>query len=339
MPRKPETVCFICKSTENVIITFPTNKELFEKWIQILEIKKEEENITANSRKKLCIQHFDPKWHSILLKSTRGPYIFPDPPSKNTTENRSANNNIPTQNSIKRTISPQGLRHNKKPVDYELLLKIKNDEILDLTNKLSALKLQNEAVTRENESLCKKTQQINDLPLNSRTFVNLLLSGNNKNKRYEKKEKQLCQSLYYKNPGSYKFWSETLDNKLPSKGSLLRWQTFRSLPIGVVSEMVAYLKEVSSTLNVDSRKVVLILDEMDGRRSLVYDESQDCILGFETLAKTTKKIAKKFLTVMIRGINGALGNLIIANYATENGITGMFTLKIRLFLFFIALKR
>lgn len=225
----------------------------------------------------------------------------------------------------KRSASPSPLtlhNTNKKPVNIDLLLKIKNDEILDLSKQLSELRVQNEALLKANSRLSSIEKKFNDLPNNARTFINVLCSANSKTKRYEKEEKQLCQSLYYRNPGFYQFLSQTLGNCLPTKMTLLRWQTFKSLSIGIVREMVEHLKSIQSTLDENSRKVVVILDEMDGRRGLVYDESKDCVVGFECLATKTNKIAKNFLTIMIRGINGVLGNLIIANFATENGING-----------------
>lgn len=315
MPKKVENLCFVCKSSENVVVTFPSTKEIFDKWIEILQIKDE---IKPNQRKKLCILHFDSKWHNILLNGTRGPYIFPDPPIQN-------NDNTNKQLFAKRSISPSPTtlhNTNKKPVNYELLLKIKNDEINDLSTKLSELKLQNEMLQKENTELVSVKNQHNDLPENVRTFIKLLSSPNSKSKRYEKAEKQICQTLYYRNPGFYQFLSQTLNNCLPTKTTLLHWQAFKSLPIGIVPEMIAYLKDINSTLDDNGKKVVLILDEMDGRRGLMYDESRDCIVGFECLVSKTKKLAKKFLTIMIRGMNRTLGNLIIANFATENGITG-----------------
>lgn len=45
-------------------------------------------------------------------------------------------------------------------------------------------------------------------------------------------------------------------------------------------------------------------------------------IGFEDLFGRRPKIVKKFLTVMIRGLNDKIGNLVFANYATATGIKG-----------------
>lgn len=131
-----------------------------------------------------------------------------------------------------------------------------------------------------------------------------------------------CASLYYCSPGYFQFLTQTLDQSLPSKATLIRWQPFKSLSIGVIPEVVSYLKEIRNTLDEDSAKIILTLDEMDGRRGLMYDQARECLVGFECLAQKTTNIAINFLTVMIRGLNGKLENIIIANFATSNGITG-----------------
>lgn len=113
------------------------------------------------------------------------------------------------------------------------------------------------------------------------------------------------------------FLRESLSHALPAKATLLNWQTFKSVGTGIVPQILTYLKEVGRTLKETDRKLVLIMDEMDGRKGLQYDQRCDYIVGFESLLKKSKVLAKKFLTFMVRGLSDQLDNFIIANYATD----------------------
>lgn len=359
MPRKSET-CFVCGSTENVVCTFPQNRETFDQWVSILELSKP---FNPADRKKICVLHFEEKWHKILLEKNarRGPFIFPIKMKENENNNSQideimeshVDNSFDQQdqlsivskttdtavNNNKRPLSPVSLtpsavtlhNTNKKPVNLEILLQSKSDEIDDMTNKIKQLQLENRELKKKMKSTEANTldQVLNDLPEKVQILVKMLVKNNAQGKRYSKDEKIFCQSLYYRNPGYYKFLREFLCNAIPSKITMLNWQTFKSISTGVVPQIVSYLKDIGRSLNDSDRKLVLIMDEMDGRRGLQYDQRSDAIVGFESLHKKTNVLAKKFLTFMIRGLSGHLGNLIIANYATAKGITGIF-LKFKL---------
>lgn len=303
MSQKPS--CFVCGSEENVVCTFPQNQESFDKWIKILNITVP---IKPSDRKMLCILHFEEKWHAMLLDKNerRSRYCIP----------------ISSDNSSKRSLSPpesfsqsDSTLHdvNKKETNYELLLKKKNDEIENLTERLKLVEI-------ENKNLKESSEISRDLPENVKIMIATLSTKLGSGKRYTKAEKQLFQSLYYRDPGYYNFLRASLHSGLPSKTTLLKWQPIRTLVPGLVREVMSHLKH--SSLTDEDRKVIVIFDEMDGRRGLHYESGSDSIVGFECLTKKTNQLAKKFLTVMIRGLNGTLGNIVIANFATASGITG-----------------
>lgn len=83
---------------------------------------------------------------------------------------------------------------------------------------------------------------LNDSCLGQHSKSMVMLFVNQKsNHVYNKSEKALCQSLYYKNLGGYKHLRSLLDNKLPSARTLTRWHELRNFNIGIVKEVVAYL--------------------------------------------------------------------------------------------------
>lgn len=92
--------------------------------------------------------------------------------------------------------------------------------------------------------------------------------------------------------------------------------------------MLNYLFSKRLEFKEADKELILIVDEMDGKRDLAYDKSRDMIIGFEDLFERKPKCAKKFLSIIIRGVNDIIGNLVLANYATANGITGSFLIFI-----------
>lgn len=315
--KKENKCCFVCGAEENVVCSLPTNKDTLNTWLNILKIKGP---ISEKDRKrKICVKHFDSKWKNILLNenSRRGPYIFPiSPDNSQSTNKRSLS--PPSQSPLP---SEQTLHNkNKKQVNVELLLKIKNDEIKELTKKIKNLELQNDKLKKANENTVKIPD---NLPANVKTMIEALSIPKNRGRRYSAEEKHLFQILYYRDPGYYKFLRESLPSSMPSKISLLKWQPVKTLKPGVIPEIMLHLKSIAASLTDEQKKVALIFDEMDGRRGLHYDQGGDKIIGFEFLHKSTNNLAKKFLTVMIRFLNGQLGNIVIANFATATGISGV----------------
>lgn len=312
MHKLKEKICFLCGSKENVVVTFPQVRETFKKWVEILNIT---EPIEMSDKKQLCVLHFDKKWENILLQGNarRCAYIFPTPVLK-TSESNKRSLMLPSTSTLHNT--------DKRPANYEIMLKIKQDEVKELTAKIKALETENMSLKKAAANNNNFESVIAALPENASTLINVLVAKKSRGKRYSKQEKILCQTLYYKDPGYYKFLRDSLDGLLPSKVTMLRWQPIKTLKIGVVPEILAYLKDVGKTLSEYDRNVVITLDEMDGRQGLQYDSNRDCLIGFENLIRARRNLAKKFLTVMIRGLNGKLGNIIIANFATAKGITG-----------------
>lgn len=87
--------CFVCKSKDNVVTTFPTNPKQLKLWKDNLNLTIED---SALKNKKLCVIHFDPKFHNILLnpETRRGRYIIPSagPISKETFVNENESEDL-----------------------------------------------------------------------------------------------------------------------------------------------------------------------------------------------------------------------------------------------------
>lgn len=321
--------CFICKSKENIVTGFPRNKPELEKWKSILNISDK----TTLQTKKLCIQHFDKKYHATLLdpNSVRSRYIFPIPYN----ENKSHEAVGPTSpETNKRSFDcvdlPCTSSEKKKPVNYELILQIKNDEInelkakvKELTSQNSKLKTQLESAISLKSSVSRALESANNLCPVSKTLINLLVTGK-KGHIYSADEKSFCQNFYYKYPGAFKYLRNILGSGLPSPRTLIHWQSMKQFNIGIIKEVMCHLKTIGESLTDEEKEVTLILDEMDGKRGLRYCKTRDMLVGYEHLLERSNKLAKKFLVFMIRGLNQKLGNFVFATFATEKGINGTF---------------
>lgn len=200
--------------------------------------------LTSSRQKKIFLVHFQADYHNILKNpvARRGPYMFPlpwdvnrqisVPPVPSVTQNvesTSGNLSSSSEGPLKRLLPSDTTLHNKskKAVNYDLLLSQKNDEISDLTNKIKSLKIEISELSKEvakKQDLDETISKILDgscLGEHTKSMIMLLLSQKNKHV-YNKKEKSLCQSLNYKNPGAYKHLRGLLDNKLPSARTLTR---------------------------------------------------------------------------------------------------------------------
>lgn len=345
--------CAVCENDSDVVVSLPVVQATLIKWSEILNCTS---LLTAPRYKKICLNHFAEKWHKALKNPAcrRSSYCFPLPYHRDSVvdsvsipipNNSSdfvpdcASNSVEVSHSSsvhdnKRSISPipdEHTLHNrcKKPVDADLVIQMRDEEINDLKSQIKDLKLEVAAQNRklnEKIDLQKIAPHLIDesgLGQNSKAMLSLLLSKN-VNRLYTKPEKDLCQSIYYKKPGSYNHLRQLLDRKLPSARTLIRWHVLKDLNVGVVKPVLNYLVSKRSELNEADKELVLIVDEMDGKRDLIYDKSRDMIVGFEEVFERKPKLAKKFLSIIIRGVNDSIDNLVLANYATANGITGSF---------------
>lgn len=322
--------CFICKSKVNIVTGFPRNKPALEIWKKNLNINE----AGTLQGKKLCIQHFHPSFHKTLLdvNSVRGRYIFP----LSNNENQTVESPVVA---VKRPLESDSAP-NKKHVNYDLIIEMKDDEISELKKKVKELQKQNQLlekqlkVTKSVPFIVKQALEITkNLNEPSKVLVNMLLTAK-KGHIYTEEEKMFCQSFYYKYPGAFTFLKDLLGFGLPSRKTLIRWQTFKQFNVGIIKEVMLHLKEISSQFTDEEKKMTLILDEMDGKPGLRYCKGRDTLVGYEHLLEKSDKLAKKFLAMMIRGMNPKLGNFVFATFATEKGINGNYNFSYKYSLFF-----
>lgn len=323
--------CFICHSTENVVCSFPSTTAVLVKWRQILNI---DSNINLRN-KRLCVKHFEQKFHHILMdpSAKRGRFIFPIGPNSGNlnkndeigesfyevSETSGETNKKSTESEIEKT--------DKKQINYKILLEIKDDEINDLKKKLINLQIENKKLKQElveatKLSFCvnRVLQSKDTLSDGAKIFVKVLLRPTTN--KYGDDEKSFFQNIYFKNPGAYKFLSKMIGSGIPSSRTLIRWQLFKNFNTGIIPEIMSYLKIKCKELTEQERNVVLICDEMDGKKGLCYDSARDMMIGYEDILERSPKLAKKFMVFMLRGFTEKLGNVVIASFATEKGVDG-----------------
>lgn len=127
--------CFVCHSTENVVVQMPTSEQKFKKWMNILKVYNDD--ITHLQRRKICLLHFKSELHSVLknFHAKRSHYWEPLPP----VDQVEVTDDTFVENNNKRPLSPtmpSSVALNKKPVNTDLIIKMKNDEITALTNQI-----------------------------------------------------------------------------------------------------------------------------------------------------------------------------------------------------------
>lgn len=270
--------------------------------------------------KRLCVRHFAKHHHSILLdpKQKRGRYIFP------TNQDFS---DIDLNFSIKNSQSNSSQTSDKnKSFNYEPLLATKNSEILELKSKIQDLEKENKNLLKQLKQQTSlkyateiiKKEKDNSTPV-GKIFLDLLL---NKRHNYSEEEKSFCQNFYAKYPGAFVYLNKLLGNVLPSRRSLLRWQEFKELDLGIIPQVMSHLKSLKQELNECDRDVALIMDEMDIKKGIRYCPSRDKIVGYVHEIKRVPVMAKKALVFMIRGLNNVIGNMVVACFSTEKGIKG-----------------
>lgn len=252
--------CFVCKSKENLVSVFPSNKKQLKIWKNNLKLTCDDDDLKF---KHICIRHFHHKYHNILLNPNlkRGWYIFPMSEEDSSTdivvhEELSSDNLNFTQTSETST-------------NAELFLDQKMTEIAKLKEKITDLeetnkKLMSELYKRDQmDYSVQKIMQETSLTATSKILINILIE---KNHTYTEEEKAFCQNFYAKFPGAYNYLNKILGNALPSRRSLTRWQDFKTLNVGMIKEIMIHLKSINSELCEDDKNVCLTLDEMDGKK-------------------------------------------------------------------------
>lgn len=306
--------CFVCSKDNYLITYFPQNSDKLKIWKQKLNLNCPDKVL---KNKKLCIRHFEKKYHSILLnpKLKRSRFIFPIRDTINDNElgidKKNQMNNEPET-------SEKG-----KGQNYELLIAEKDKQIIDLKNKIVELEKNNKELRKECNTIKHAKNIINSKVENltpvSRILLNILLD---KRHLYSEEEKSFCQNLYAKYPGAYTYLNNLLGSILPTRRSLVRWQQFKELDLGIIPHVMAYLKSIKNDLNERDCDITLIMDEIDIKKGIQYCSSRDKIIGYVQLIKHSPVMAKKVLAFMIRGLNKVVGNVIVASFSTEKGVKG-----------------
>lgn len=200
---------------------FPKNEKSLKLWKDHLILTAIEDKELKS--KKLCVKHFDVKFHNILLSPDmrRGPYVHP-------IDYR--NGAAPSQVSSRQT--------NKIPTNYELLLQMKNDEIFELRHKIRQYQNENNKLKNElkkRESITYATDQImkaEQVTPVAKTLIDMLF--NKKSHTYTANEKAFCQQFHGKFPGAYRYMNNVLGKVLPCRRTLIRWKKVpKAMPLEI----------------------------------------------------------------------------------------------------------
>lgn len=137
----------------------------------------------------------------------------------------------------------------------------------------------------------------------AKIFVNMQLNHKSRRK-WNKAEKQLALSLYYKSPSLYKFMLYNLKFSLPSIRTIQTWLKVINLRTGCRNTLFSKLLTKAKTMGKMEKMCVVLFDEIALKRQLEFNQAEDFVEGYHDLATLGRntKLAKNALVFYIRGL-------------------------------------
>ena len=136
-----------------------------------------------------------------------------------------------------------------------------------------------------------------------KTFINMQL-WHRRGSKWNKSERQLAMSLFYKSPGTYAFMINKLKFVLPAIRTIQNWLKVLNLRTGMKTTLTKKLTAKARTMSENERMCVVLFDEISLKKQLEYNKYQDAIEGFQDLANYGKEpvLANTALVFYIRGL-------------------------------------
>lgn len=135
-----------------------------------------------------------------------------------------------------------------------------------------------------------------------KTFAKMLI--NNKTK-YTSDEKDLALAIFLKSAAAYLFLRDNLKFKLPALSSIYRWFPLQEIVPGLNNdELFSQIKSRTEQFSMESKDVMLYLDEMHTAKKIEFNNKLDHIEGFVDFGdgSTNKQFGKVVCTFMLRSI-------------------------------------
>lgn len=140
-----------------------------------------------------------------------------------------------------------------------------------------------------------------------------------KGRRFSLEDKMFALTLYKQSPRGYRLLRKIF--ALPSKKTLTNLLQKLSFKTGINDNIFSILKSSCESLPENDRCCSIIFDEMSLKSSLVFDEKNDIIAGFQDNGPGLRKplFADKVMVFMARGV-GKNWKQPLAYYFNEGGM-------------------
>ena len=124
-----------------------------------------------------------------------------------------------------------------------------------------------------------------------------------KRKKYSNDEKVIAQNINFYSARTYNYLRDSLNFKLPSNETLIRWAPLRNVSPGFNPDLLLNLKEIVSNMSAKGKEAILVFDEIKIKSSLEYNSFLDEIQGFENDGVSRKLLLGKQVCVfMVKGL-------------------------------------
>lgn len=179
-------------------------------------------------------------------------------------------------------------------------LKREGSKLLRKENALRA-KVHRLRAKLENNNIIKSTTQYRTEV--SKTLSEMQTRPEGNKKKWSKKEKEFCMSLFYKSASTYIFLRRQ-GVVLASQSTIRSWLAKSNCLPGLCPEIFDELKVKFKNATIQEKSCVVCFDEMSIMKSLEYSKKYDLVEGFEDLGRNRRKnaLANYVLVFMVRGL-------------------------------------
>lgn len=300
---KPQS-CLICGSIEKPQYGFPTNAELKKKWGEAANVSLDK----LCSKSRLCSKHFlKTQIVNIRLRSGSVPCLnLPVAEEMNIVFN--PENELEGRTDVVKSID-KSMEKPEKPeyvlIECTELEKMKEQvtnlvrQCTDLSSKYNKLLIENEDQSSALNNMIDNTKASSS----SKDFCKMLLHSKN---TYNKKQKKLAAAIQYKSSNAYKFLRRKLKFNLPCEDTINKILPVHNVGPGIEKGMplIKNLEKAIKSFSKKDKIAILVFDEIQIKKELVYNSKLDQIIGLEDIGNgdRTKLLGKHICTFMVRGI-------------------------------------
>lgn len=152
---------------------------------------------------------------------------------------------------------------------------VKQNKRLRCSLSLMKTKL-NKLYKLNKQTIFHKVDLLNYLNDNQKSFCKLILK---QKFRFTDSDKFVAQNIYYRSPSLYRYLKNSLEIKLPSIPTILAWSKIKFIEPGINEDVVKIIREKISKMGARDRNAILVFDEINIKKSFIFNECTGKIDG------------------------------------------------------------